>query len=423
MLKTKYLIVGTGVSGLTFANFINHDDYLLLEKESEVGGYCRTIYQDGFIWDYAGHFFHFARPEFKAFFESKIDDSELISQTKNTKIFYKGSVIDFPFQANIHQLPQQEFIDCLYDLANKTESQDGSFLSMLYGKFGKSITDKFLKPYNEKLYACDLNELDADAMGRFFPYVNLEQVIRNFKQDFNGSYNAYFLYPKKGARVFVDALLRDINNDKILLNESLAQIDVKNKIAITSHGKKIQYEYLINSMPLNKLVQILPQNHLVRDFSATLSSNQVLVFNLGFDKKSKFTDLHWAYFPDYETCFYRVGFYDNILQEDKLSLYVEIGMDCKGKVDESELLHKVLIDLKKVGIIDHHQLVAHSSIIMNPAYVHINSQMQALKPALKDWLATLNIYTMGRYGDWKYCSIEDSMYDAVSLTKLFNHNE
>lgn len=39
---------------------------------------------------------------------------------------------------------------------------------MLYEKFGKNISEKFLVPYNEKLYACDLNMLDSDAMGRFF---------------------------------------------------------------------------------------------------------------------------------------------------------------------------------------------------------------------------------------------------------------
>ena len=41
---------------------------------------------------------------------------------------------------------------------------------MLYQKFGKSIAENFLIPYNEKLYACDLDELDEESMGRFFPY-------------------------------------------------------------------------------------------------------------------------------------------------------------------------------------------------------------------------------------------------------------
>ena len=58
MENIKYLIIGAGISGLTFANYTKNN-YLILEKESEVGGYCRTIKKGDFIWDYAGHFFHF----------------------------------------------------------------------------------------------------------------------------------------------------------------------------------------------------------------------------------------------------------------------------------------------------------------------------------------------------------------------------
>ena len=66
MRKVKYLVIGAGVSGLTFANYIK-DDYLILEKENEVGGYCRTIRKGDFIWDYAGHFFHFKQMNLKRY--------------------------------------------------------------------------------------------------------------------------------------------------------------------------------------------------------------------------------------------------------------------------------------------------------------------------------------------------------------------
>ena len=52
------LIVGAGVTGLSYAAYTKND-YLVIEKESEIGGYCRTIKQDGFVWDYSGHFFIF----------------------------------------------------------------------------------------------------------------------------------------------------------------------------------------------------------------------------------------------------------------------------------------------------------------------------------------------------------------------------
>ena len=158
--NVKYLIIGAGISGLTFANYAD-GDYLIIEKEKEVGGYCRTIKKKDYVWDYAGHFFHFSTDEFKKKFLDSVNPEDIKYKDKNTKIIYKGELVDYPFQTNIHQLEKEEFIDCLYDLFHKEEKEDyDSFLDMLYGKFGKSIVEKFLKPYNEKLYAVDLKTLD-----------------------------------------------------------------------------------------------------------------------------------------------------------------------------------------------------------------------------------------------------------------------
>ena len=423
----KYLIIGGGVSGLTFANFINTDDYLILEKENEPGGYCRTIYQDGYVWDYAGHFFHFATERVKNIFKNRINPDELIYKDKCTKIFYKNIIIDFPFQANIHQLEKEEYIDCLYDLyfrkKQESESEFNSFLDMLYGKFGISITEKFLRPYNEKLYACNLNSLDKDAMGRFFPYADLEQVIKNFKGGYSGSYNSQFMYPKNGAKIFVDALAQNINNDKILLNEFVVAIDSAAKIAMTNLGREISYEFLINSSPLNKFLTLFKNRTDYTEVADNLSWNKVLVFNLGFSKKSWITDIHWAYLPDKSVNFYRIGFYDNILDSDKLSMYVEIGLAADETADIEEQLRLTLENLKNIGVINEdNKLLSYSTIVMDPAYVHVDSKLENLKAVIKADFESHDIYSIGRYGDWKYCSIEDSMIDALSVADKLNSN-
>ena len=113
---------GAGITGLTFANYCG-DDYLIVEKENEVGGYCRTIKSGDFVWDYAGHFFHFQHEEFKKKFIDQVPKEDIIYNEKCTKIIYKGQLVDFPFQMNIHQLEKDEFIDCLYDLFNKEEKE------------------------------------------------------------------------------------------------------------------------------------------------------------------------------------------------------------------------------------------------------------------------------------------------------------
>ena len=421
-IKTKYLIIGAGISGLTFANYIK-DDYLILEKESEIGGYCRTIKKGDFIWDYAGHFFHFKTDEFKKIFIDNVDKNDIIHKDKCTKILYKDSLIDYPFQTNIHQLEKQEFIDCLYDLFNKQEKENyDNFLDMLYGKFGKSIVEKFLKPYNEKLYACDLQSLDKDAMGRFFPYANISQIINNMKKNEDVSYNNEFLYPKNGAGSFIDILYKNLNPEKILLNSHITSIDLNNKIVKTKNGEEYCYEYLINTSPLNHFLQLFDIDEF-KKLESELSYNKVLVFNLGFNKKSKFTKEHWIYIPDKNCNYYRIGFYDNILDAKKLSMYIEIGYSKNAKINVDEQLVLTLDNLKKHKIIDSDtKLEEYVSIIMDPAYVHINGQTDKKISNLKQTLKNNNVFTIGRYGAWTYCSMEDCMLEAKALTELIKSN-
>ena len=413
--EIKYLIIGAGVSGLTFANYIK-DNYLILEKEPEVGGYCRTIKKGDFIWDYAGHFFHFKTDEFKKIFIENVDKSDIIYKDKCTKILYKDKLIDYPFQTNIHELDKQDFIDCLYDLFNKQEKEQyDNFLDMLYGKFGKSIVEKFLKPYNEKLYACDLQTLDKDAMGRFFPYADIKQIINNMKQNEDVSYNNSFLYPRNGAGSFIDILYNNLDKENVKLNTTIQSIDEKNKTVKTANGEEYKYEYLINTAPLNQFLKLFNDTEYEK-LEEQLSYNKVLVFNLGFDKKSKFTKEHWIYIPDKNVNYYRIGFYDNILDSNKLSMYIEIGFDKYAKINIQEQLEATLKNLKKHGIIDDTmKLEEYVSIIMDPAYVHINGETDKKITQLKNEFSKKNIYTIGRYGAWTYCSMEDSMIAAKAL--------
>lgn len=404
------LIIGAGVSGLSYANFCDHNDYMIIDKDSEIGGYCKTIKQDGFTWDYSGHFFHFRNKEIKDYLLDEMKGQEILDVEKFTQIFYKNCYVDFPFQKNIHQLPKQDFIDCLYDLFNNDYDDETSFKKMLYTKFGKSIAEKFLIPYNEKLYACDLDRLDEDAMGRFFPYANKEEIIRNFKKPDNFSYNTHFTYPRGGAIEYVNSLYRRVNPQKVFLNEELLSIDINNKTAVTNK-REIKYDRLISSMPFTSLLE---KSNISYD-KDIYSWNKVLVFNLGFNKKGNDKVNNWVYFPEKKYSFYRIGYYDNIFGDDRLSLYVELGFDKDQNVIADDYLKIVLEDLNKAGIINDHELVSYAKIFMDPAYVHVNKKSDSDKQRIQTDLAFDSVYSIGRYGDWKYCSIEDNIIEAKEL--------
>lgn len=416
MEHVKYLVLGGGISGLAFANAAQGRDCLVLEKDREAGGYCKTKIEGDFVWDYAGHFFHFKTERWKNFFLSKIKESDLVHQEKCTKILYRGKLIDYPFQMNIHQLEKDEFIDCLYDLFSKTEKDDyDNFSDMLYGKFGKSIVEKFLRPYNEKLYAVDLTALDKDAMGRFFPYANKEQIVLNMKKAKNTSYNDTFLYPKRGAGFFV-ALLKDALPEGVVRTGSeVCRADVSKKTVTLRDGSEISYDYLINTAPLNHFLPLTGREDCL-GVARNLSYNKVLVFNLGYDRPANLTSEHWIYVPDKQVNFYRVGFYNHILGKKNASLYIEIGYPKNGVVDEKAQLRDTLENLVKTGIMDKDaRLIASQTILMDPAYVHINADTDRAIRLLFEELNRENVFSIGRYGAWTYCSMEDCMIMASDL--------
>ena len=405
------LIVGAGITGLSYAWFSNND-YLILEKTNSIGGYCKTTIRNGYVWDYSGHFFHFQDRNIEEMIMRDMTANDLVEPVKNTKIKYKDRYVEYPFQKNIHQLPKEELIDCLYDLFNNEQKDYRNFNEMLYAKFGASIAEKFLIPYNTKLYACDLNRLDKEAMGRFFPYAEKEEIIRNFKAENNLSYNATFVYPKQGAFEYVKSVVANLNQRKIELNTQVVSIDIKKKMAKTKDGREFSYDRLISTLPFPRLLDICG----IEYDKAIYSWNQVLVFNIGFDSKGPVNEFHWIYFPESKYVFYRVGFYDNILSQDRTSVYVEIGFKGDEEINPNMYLGRVIKDMIAAGLVrDDQTIVDYESIIMNPAYVHITKESICDVKAKKAILAKNNIYSIGRYGSWTYCSIEDNIKEAKKL--------
>jgi uncharacterized protein YuzE len=190
-------------------------------------------------------------------------------------------------------------------------------------------------------------------------------------------------------------------------------IDLDRKVA-TTPKREIAFERFVSSAPFNKLLAMAQVPH----DPAVFSWNKVLVFNLGFDKKGR-KGAHWVYYPDPSTSFYRVGFYDNIFDADRLSLYVEIGFAKDAVVDVAAMREQVLVDLKRNGVISDHRLVAEHSVVMDPAYVHITKQSIAEHARIKADLRERGVHPVGRYGGWTYCSIEDNIVEARALVASF----
>jgi protoporphyrinogen oxidase len=181
---------------------------------------------------------------------------------------------------------------------------------------------------------------------------------------------------------------------------------------VTTPAREITARIIVSSAPLRALAKICAVPH----DASVFTSNQVLVFNLGFDRKGT-RDLHWMYFPDPALVFYRVGWYDNIFGSDRMSLYVEIGAPDGARLDIDAMRVRVLADLAREGVIADHRLVADHHVVLDPAYVHITQASLAETARLRGILAAAGVHSVGRYGAWTYCSIEDNLIETRELAR------
>ena len=181
----------------------------------------------------------------------------------------------------LHRVPLRPLLRALERReARRRRRPRTNFLEMLHARFGKGICDRFLVPYNEKLYACDLATLDKDAMGRFFPHADLTDIVRNMKHADNASYNATFTYPEGGAIEYVKALASAVRAGRhrarrgARLGRPRAQGRDARRAARSASSASCRAPRSTASPPMCGAR---------RTTASAWAYNKVLVFNLGFD--------------------------------------------------------------------------------------------------------------------------------------------
>ena len=128
---TKTIILGLGLSGLSFYdNLKNKDNVIAIEKNSEVGGYTRTMRIDRFAFDYTGHFLHlahFKHPSTIGSLGKKYKDKWDQIQ-KTSCVYIDGQFCEAPYQYNFGQLGVDHARRAVESYQDRKHSNNGSSL-------------------------------------------------------------------------------------------------------------------------------------------------------------------------------------------------------------------------------------------------------------------------------------------------------
>ena len=428
----KIVIIGAGLTGLSTAYHLEKNgfsDYKIFEKDSSFGGLCRSIVQDNFIFDYTGHLLHASDPYFQQLIADVVGFDNMNTVERRSFIYSHGVYTKYPFQSNLFGLPTNVIAECIEGFARRPIKKSKKILSFhewVIHNFGDGIAHHFFFPFQTKILSHNIKRVTSTWMGRFVPNTTLSQLIEGSIADKPAAhigYNAHFVYPKIGGIEFwIKKLAAQLKNE-IFINYEAQEINLREKRVVFSNGHAEPFDILINTMPLDRLLLKLKGNsatpHLART-AHKLLCNSVINFNIGIGRENISTK-HWIYFPETQFPFYRIGFPHNFSKNAVpagcSSLYGELSYLRKPKVPVSNLISNALESTKKLLSFDESEIVTKKIIHIDHAYVFYDFWREKNLPKILARLENSNIFSIGRYGGWKYSSMQEAVLDGKKIAQ------
>ena len=422
----KIVVIGGGLAGLSAGHHLAENEPTVLEKESELGGLCRSFTQDGFTFDCTGHLIHLKNQYTKDLIANLLPDA-FHSHERLAAIYSKKTITPYPFQANTYGLPPEVVRDCIVGFVETLKTApDGppvNFHEWNLRTFGSGIAKHFMLPYNEKFWKQDLRGITADWVNWAIPKPSLEDVVNGALGITNKGmgYNPRFIYPRNGG---IDCLPQALGRSigKIYLNEPVTAVDTRRRCVRMQSGREEPYDHLVSTTPLPLLFRMLTgaPDHL-RNAAAGLKAISVLNINIGINRP-KVSDQHWIYFPEEEFVFSRIGFPMNFSESvgppESSSIYIEITHPADQEPNVEQAYERSIQGLQKCGILKPDDRVLTRHVLdIKYAYVVFDEHRQRHLQSLIDYLEANNIYTTGRYGLWDYYSMEDSILSGKKVAE------
>lgn len=309
----KYLILGAGPAGLSFANTLlekNITDFLVLEKEEEPGGLCRSADVDGAALDIGGgHFLDVRRPKVNEFLFRFMPESEWAIFDRDSRISVGEQMINHPFEANIWQMDetsQKKYLDSIARAGcNSGAEMPESFVEWIRWKLGDAIAEDYMLPYNGKMFGEDL-----DALGTYWleklPNVSYEETLlscQNRRPYGTQPGHAKFYYPKKYGYGELWKRMGEALGGHIEYNKTVCALDFSAHTVKTADGDSYRAEHIITTIPWTCFEELAGMPEEIKTSVSRLKHSGV---QIAYYPEKLDTKAQWIYCPDPALSYHRI---------------------------------------------------------------------------------------------------------------------
>jgi UDP-galactopyranose mutase len=473
--KAKCVIIGAGPTGLSAAYHLGQDS-LLLDKNPEVGGWCRSIQDKGFTFDHAGHIMFSNDPYVLKLYHILLG-SNMHWQDREAWVYSKGVHTRYPFQGALYGLPPAVIKECIVgamearfgdlhqtgaaassntgataaakviedccadgsvDLAcndqnassTSLRSEPRNFEEFIYKIWGAGIAKHFAIPYNKKLWTVPLTEMETSWLGGRVPLPDMEEIIEGALEPVAKPMgpNARFGYPLRGGfQALMSGFIPHLKGP-LELNANVVQISPSQRIVALADGRRFSYEQLLSTMPLPELIKLIGEQapEEVRQAARGLKHISVRCVNLGINREN-ITEKHWIYYPE-DTIFHRIFVQGNA--SPGCNPPGGFGLTCEISyspwkplpVDGQALIDRCVADCIKVGMMKPEDSLITANLVDMPyAYVVYDHARARNVATVKDWLTAHDIVLAGRYSEWEYYNSDHAFIAGKKAAEAIAH--
>ena len=402
----KIGILGAGITGLSAARFLNNDFVVeVLEKNSVCGGIARTRDVNGIAYHtVGGHCFNSKYPEIMDFVFSEVLHRDQWNDIKRvSKIRFGQQEYLYPIEFSVRDIYKDD-----PDLAFKittdflSTTDDGKYKNLadwFERKFGKTLAQRYFIPYNTKIWGRSPETMSPEWVQDKLPIPDKRSFFNALlSSQSDNMAHAHFYYPKSNNQnTFIDALATGVNVKFNFNVHSIKKVDKKWIV-----NDILEYDILINTTPIDilpRLIVNVPDP--VRDAASLLRFNKIS--NVLW--RTLPTEKTWTYLP--EPCY-------------KFHRYIHIGGYHRPvtpySISESVGEHS-FEDLIEGGKNDAFLLEPLAYNQSEHAYVVFDHNYHKAVPFILDYLSSIGLYSIGRFGEWQYYNMDVCMKRSLELAK------
>lgn len=431
--KKTFGIIGAGPSGLLMSLFLDAPS-VIVERSSTIGGHAGSFEDSGFTFDYGPHIMFSKNKEILDFMVRSLGRN-VNTLKRNNKISYKNTLIRYPFENDLHALPLEDNYDCLqsylFNPYKTTYTNPKNLEQWLLKTFGRGICEKYLFPYNEKVWNIPVKQLSMLWAGRI-PNPPAEDIIKSsigYKTE-GYLHQLYYNYPKKGGYAAISKAWAKRTKSPIHFNYRVKKITrLSDGTWRISNGKTVMYfDELVCTMPIQELVKMVNISIPTRVGKAVnnLIVNPMFVVSLGIKgvDKEKVTA---TYFPEPDFLVNRISYPATFSPQNAPAGHYSIQAEitCRKnsatwKMSDKKILQHTINGLAKRGLVKKEK-ICYVNVVRSPyAYVVYDTNYEKNVSIIRKWFPTQGIHLVGRFSYFEYINVDGAVATAQKIAEQIN---